>query len=169
MDAFDRIATKLETKEYSGRHVPSDVKMKVLEAARLTASGINAQHWRFVLVQEPARLKKLAEDSTTGQWVGSADFAILVLTNPKYNFHAFDAGRVVQDMQLAAWDYGVSSRVYTGVNKDLMTNDFGLPAGLNLTVVVGFGYPAKKVIGRKKRLPLNEIAFLDRYGQKLEL
>ncbi len=169
MDTFDRIATKLETKEYSGRHVPSDVKTKVLEAARLTASGINVQHWRFVLVQEPSRLKKLAEDSTTGQWVGSADFAVLVLTNPKYNFHSFDAGRVVQDMQLAAWNYDVSSRVYTGFKKDLMAKDFGLPPDLELTVVVGFGYPAKKVVGRKKRLPVNEVAFLDKYGQKLEL
>jgi len=169
VDTFDRIATKLESKRYAKTHVPSDVKTKVLEAARLTASGINSQHWRFVLVQEPARLKKLAEDSTSGQWVGSADFAVIVLTNPKYDFHVFDAGRVVQSMQLAAWNYGVSSRVYTGVKKDLMAKDFALPTELDLTVVVGFGYPEKKVIGRKKRLPLTEVAFLDRFGQKLTL
>ncbi len=169
MDTFDCISTKLETREYGGGRVPSEVKLKVLEAARLTASGINAQHWRFVLVQARDRIKKLAEDSTTGGWVGSADFAVLVLTDPKYNFHAFDAGRAAQDMQLTAWNYGVSSRVYTGFKKDLMTKDFGLPADLNLTVVVGFGYPAKKIIGRKKRLPLSQVAFSDRYGQKLAL
>jgi nitroreductase len=167
MDTFDSIATKLESREFAKRHAPSEVKMKVLEAARLTASGVNYQHWRFVLVQESGRLKKLAEDSTTGQWVGSADFAVLVLTNPKYNFHLLDAGRAVQDMQLAAWNYGVSTRIYTGFKKELMEKDFALPSDLSLTVVVGFGYPAKKTVGKKNRLPLNQIAFLDKYGQKL--
>jgi len=169
MDAFDAVSTKLETREYAQKAVPADVKKKVLEAARLTASGMNYQEWKLVLVQDHARLKKLADDSTTGQWVASANFAVLVLMDTKYNFSAFDAGRVVQDMQLAAWNYGVSSRIYTGFNTGAMQRDFGIPNNLALTVVVGFGYPAKKVIGKKNRLPLSEIAFEDRYGQKLKL
>jgi nitroreductase len=168
MDTFDAIATKLESREYSQKPVPADVKKKVLEAARLTASGMNYQEWKLILVQEPARLRKLAEDSTTGQWVASVNFAVMVLMDQKYNFGMLDAGRVVQDMQLAAWNYGVSSRVFTGFNKELMQKDFGFPQGLGLTVVVGFGYPAKKVLGKKNRLPLNEVAFEDRYGQRLK-
>jgi nitroreductase len=116
MDTFDAIATKLESREYSQKPVPADVKKKVLEAARLTASGMNYQEWKLILVQEPARLKKLADDSTTGQWVASTNFAVMVLMDPKYNFSPFDAGRVVQDMQLAAWNFGVSSRIFTGFN-----------------------------------------------------
>jgi len=50
-----------------------------------------------------------------------------------------------------------------------MTRDFGLPNDLNIAAAVGFGYPAKKLLGRKNRLPIAEIAFLDRYGQKLSL
>jgi len=169
MDTFESIATKLEPMEYAKKHIPADVKKKVLEAARLTASGINCQHWRFVLIQDPALVRRLADDSTTGHWVASADFAVLVLTNPKYNFHVFDAGRVVQDMELAAWNYGVASRVFTGFDKEKMTRDFGLPSDLSITAAVGFGYPAKKLLGRKNRLPIAEIAFLDRYGQKLSL
>lgn len=169
MDTFDAIATKLESREYAQKPVPAEVKRKVLEAGRLTASGMNYQEWKLILVQEPARLRKLAEDSTTGQWVASTDFAVMVLMDPKYNFNMLDAGRVVQDMQLAAWNYGVSSRIFTGFNKEPMQKDFGLPPNLALTVVVGFGYPAKKVMGRKNRLPLDEIAFEDRYGQKLRL
>jgi nitroreductase len=168
MDTFDAIATKLESREYSPKPVPTEVKKKVLEAARLTASGMNYQEWKLILVQEPARLKKLAEDSTTGQWVASTNFAVMVLMDPKYNFNLLDAGRVIQDMQLAAWNDGVSSRIFTGFNKELMQKDFGIPPGLALTVVVGFGYPAKKVLGKKDRHPLSEIAFEERYGQKLK-
>jgi len=168
MDTFDAIATKMESREYSQKPVPADVKRKVLEAARLTASGMNYQEWKLILVQEPARLGKLAEDSTTGQWVAGTNFAVMVLMDPKYNFNTLDAGRVVQDMQLAAWNYGVSSRIFTGFNKELMQRDFGIPPSLALTVVVGFCYPAKKLKGKKNRLPLGDVAFEDRYGQKLK-
>jgi nitroreductase len=169
MDAFECIAKKLELSEYSEKEVPRDVKKKVLEAARLTASGINSQHWRFVFVQEKQNLKKLAADSTTGKWVGSADFAIIVLTDPKYNFHLLDAGRVLQDMQLAAWNYGVASRPYTGFDRDAMARDFALPSGKNLAVVVGFGFPTKKVVGKKNRKPLSELAYSEQYGRALSL
>ena len=168
MDTFDCIATKLEPTEYAKKHVPTEIKKRVLEAARLTASGVNYQHWRFVLVQDPAMVKNLSEDSTTGRWVAGADFAVLVLTNPKYAFHSLDAGRVVQDMELAAWNHGVASRIFTGFDKEKMAKDFDLPAELNLTVAVGFGYPARKILGKKRRMPVTELAFLDRYGQKLQ-
>ena len=167
MDTFQCISTKLELKEYATRPVSADTKREVLEAARLTASGVNAQHWRFVLVQGPEGIRTLARDSTTGKWVASADFAVLVLTDPKYKFHAFDAGRVVQDMQLAAWNRGVASRVYTGYDKGSMASDFALPSDLDLTAVVGFGYPTRKVVGRKNRLPLSQIAYFGRFGQAL--
>jgi nitroreductase len=164
MDAYTCIATKLEIREFSSKNVPADVKLKILEAARLTASGINSQHWRFILVQGTDQLKQLAEDSTTGSWVEGSNFAVIVLTNPKYPFHLIDAGRVVQDMQLAAWNFGVASRVYTGVKNESIRRDFNIPGDMNPSIIAGFGHPVKRVIGRKNRKPLNEIVFLGKYG-----
>jgi nitroreductase len=168
MDAYTCIATKLEIREFSSKDVPADVKLKILEAARLTASGINSQHWRFILVQGTDQLKQLAEDSTTGSWVQGSNFAVIVLTNPKYAFHLIDAGRAVQDMQLAAWNFGVVSRVYTGVKNESIRKNFNIPGDMNPSIVVGFGYPVKRIIGRKNRKPLNEIAFLGKYGNPFD-
>jgi nitroreductase len=167
MDAYQCIRTKLDVREFSSRPVPDDVKLKVLEAARLTGSGINSQHWRFVLVQQPERLKKLAEDSTSGRWVAGANFAVMVLTDPTQSFHAIDAGRALQDMQLAAWNYGVASAPFTGVKARELRRDFGIPENLNPTVILGFGYPKGDIAGRKSRLPLGEIAFSEAYGKPL--
>jgi nitroreductase len=169
MDAFECIATKLDYAEFSRKDVPSEVKRKVLEAARLTGSGVNYQHWRFVLIREPQNIARLAEASTTGKWVGSANFAVLILTDPRYNFHLIDAGRVIQDTQLAAWNFGVASRLYTGFDKEAMTRYFGLPSNLSLSAVVGFGFPAKKIMGRKNRKPLSELVYSEKYGQPLSL
>jgi nitroreductase len=166
MDAYECVTSKLDVREFSSKAVPLDVKVKVLEAGRLTGSGINSQHWRFILVQEPTRLKQLAEDSTTGSWVERANFAVIILTNPKYGFHLIDAGRAAQDMLLAAWNFGVVSCIYTGINRDALQRDFNTPNEMNPSVVIGFGYPAKKITGKQKnRKQLNELAFLDRYGQ----
>ena len=169
MDAYECVATKLDIREFDPRNVPADVKLKVLEAARLTGSGINNQHWRFILVQGRDHLKRLAEYSTTGGWVAQANFAVIVLTNPKFGFHLIDAGRAVQDMQIAAWNFGVISCLYTGLSVESLRKDFGIPKDLNPSAVVGFGYPTRKVTGkRKSRKPLSDLTYLNSYESRFE-
>jgi nitroreductase len=169
MDIYTSIATKLDVREFTSKTVPADVKLKILEAARLTGSGINSQHWRFILVQGPDQLKRLAEDSTTGAWVERANFAVIVLTNPRYPFHLIDAGRAVQDMQLSAWNFGVASGVYTGVRDDAIREHFNIPRELNPSIIVGFGYSVKKIVGKKNRKPLSDLVFLGKYGNRFDL
>ena len=167
MDAYEAVASKLDFAEFAPKAVPSDVKLKVIDAARLTGSGVNYQHWGFVLVQGRDRLKTLADDSTSGKWVEGANFAVIVLTNPKYGFHLIDAGRAVQSMGIAAWSFGVASRIFTGVNRESIERDFAIPKNLSPSAVVGFGYPAKKLVGKKKRKTIDEVASLDRFGNPL--
>jgi nitroreductase len=168
MDVFDSIATKLDVRQFSSQDVPSEIKRSVLEAARLTGTGLNTQHWRFIMVEGKDRLKKLAEDSTSGMWVASANFAIIVLTNPKYNFHMIDAGRVLQNMQLAAWNRGVASGLFTGVREEKLRNDFAIPKELNITLTIGFGYPVKQLTGKKKdRMSIGELFYYEKYGNPM--
>lgn len=165
MDTFECIATKLEVREFSAQDVPFELRLKLLEAARLTGTGLNTQHWRFILVENKENLRKLAEDSTSGSWVKGANFAIIVLTNPEYSFHLIDAGRVLQNMQLAAWNYELGSGLFTGIREEKLRSDFDIPTELSPTIIVGFGYPARKLTGkRKKRLPLHKLVYYEKYG-----
>ncbi len=150
MDAFECIATKLDFRNFASKKVPAEVKMKALEAGRLTGSGVSRQHWKFILVQDPSSIKQLARDSTSGGWVASANFAVIVLTDPKYGFYKIDAGRALQDMELAAWNYGVVSCLYTGVNEDAFRKNFEIPKEFDISAVVGFGYPARKITGKEE-------------------
>ena len=167
MDAFDAIRTKLDVREFAERRVEGRIKGRILEAARLTASSKNTQHWRFILVQDRKNMAALAADSPTGSWVKGSDFAVIVSIDPKVPGSTIDAGRVVQDMQLAAWNEGVASGVYTGIRKDELRRDFGIPESLEPAIVTAFGYPRRKILGRKSRKPLSEVAFLERYGSDL--
>jgi nitroreductase len=165
MDAFECIATKLEVREFSAQDISSEIRSKILEAARLTGTGMNTQHWRFISVQKKDNLKKLAEDSTSGSWVAGANFAVIVLTNPKYGFHLIDAGRVLQNMQLTAWNEGVGSGLFTGIKEEKLRNDFQIPNELTPSVIIGFGYPVSRLTGkRKNRLPVHELVYYEKYG-----
>jgi nitroreductase len=166
MDTFECIVSKIEVREFSNNNVPFEIKLKILESARLTGSALNSQPWRFILVENKENLKKLSEDSTSGKWVNGAKFAIIILTNPKYRFHLLDAGKVVQTMQLSAWNFGIGSGLYTGIDEKKIKNDFKIPNDLNPTAIVGFGYPKKKITGKKKknRLPIHELVSYEAFG-----
>jgi nitroreductase len=168
LDTNQTILTKLDVRQFDAKKVPAEVKQKVLGAARASGTGVNKQHWRFILVQDRDMIKRLSEDSTSGSWVAGANFAVIVLADPTLGYHLIDSGRAIQNMQLAAWDQGVISGLYTGFKEDRMRKDFAIPSELKPTVVVGFGYPVKRILGRKKRMPLPELAFIDRYGNKFE-
>jgi nitroreductase len=168
MDAYEGVITKLDYRRYSDQPVSDETKRKVLQAARRSATGKNTQHWRFIVVEEPERLERLAAISLTGKWVAGANFAVIVLTDPAHGFHAIDAGRVAEDMQIAAWNDGVVSCVYTGMQYGDMRAEFGIPESLDSTIVVGFGHPLGKVTGRKKRrVPLGELASSETFGEPL--
>ena len=71
-------------------------------------------------------------------------------------------------MQLAAWNEGVASGIFTGIDEAALKEHLAIPAELHVSVIAGFGYPARSLSGRKKnRLPIEELAFLERYGNPL--
>ena len=168
MDTYEAIATKLDVREFAQKRVPDETRRKILEAARLTGSSMNTQHWRFVLVQDRSNLALLASDGTTGRWVADADFAVIILTNPKVPGYKIDAGRVLQDMELAAWNFGIASCLFTGMKGDDLRRDFKVPPELEISTVLGFGYPREKILGKKDRKPIEEIVFLEVYGRQLD-
>lgn len=95
MDATEAVRTKLDVREFASKPVPAEVKLAVLEAARLTQSGSNSQHWCFILVQKPENLRTMTNDSPSGKWVAGANFAVIVCTDPTRGYHMIDAGRAV--------------------------------------------------------------------------
>ncbi|MGM0590116.1 MAG: nitroreductase family protein [Halobacteriota archaeon] len=163
MDVIDAIRTRLDLREYADESVSDEIKRDVLEAARLASSGRNLQHWRFILVDDDERLAELGERSPTGGWVAGADFAVAVTTDPELNFNELDAGKALTHMQLAAWDHGVGSRMYTTTAEEVY-EFLEVPADQDLTAVVGFGYPTREIRGQKDRKPLSEVAFDETFG-----
>jgi nitroreductase len=164
-EVFEAIRTLLAVRSYQTRPVPDDVIRKIVEAGRLTGSGMNGQPWHFIVVREADTLRRLGALASSGSYVAQAPLAVVVATE-RSRFAVSDASRAIQSMLLAAWADGVGSNWvgFGGLDKAKALLD--IPASLDVLAILPFGYPARAIgRGKKQRKPLREVAHLERYGQ----
>ena len=165
LETFEAIRTILAVRAYQDKPIPDEIVHEIVEAAHLTASSINGQPWRFVVVQEPATLRQLGALARSGPYIAQAPLAVAVAT-VESPYGVSDASRAIQSMMLAAWSHGVGSNWVGFHNLDDMKPVLSIPADMDLLAIVPFGYPASPIgKGNKKRLPLGEVVFSERYGQ----
>jgi nitroreductase len=165
VEVFDAIRTLLAVRRYQDRPVPEDVIRRVLEAGQLTASGMNAQPWHFVVVQDREALRQLGSLVSTGPYIAQAPLAIVVAID-RTPLAVSDASRAIQSMLLTAWSEGVGGN-WSGFGSLKGVGDFlGIPAELDVLAVLPLGYPADDIgRGKKNRKPLDQIAHRERWGQ----
>jgi len=168
MDAFEAIRTLLAVRSYQDRAVPDTAVRRIVEAGRLTGSGMNRQPWHFIVVRDPATLRRLGALASSGPYIAQAPLAIVVATD-KTRFAVSDASRAIQSMLLTAWADGVGSNwVGFGGLEDVKPL-LAIPAALDLLAILPFGYPVGVTgRGKKRRKSLGEVAHRERYGQPFE-
>jgi nitroreductase len=165
MEVFEALRTLLAVRHYQDRPVPDATVRRILEAARLTGSAMNAQPWHFVVVQERETLRKLGAIARSGPYVAQAPLVIAVVVD-RSKYAVSDASRAIHSMMLAAWGDGVGSNwvgfgALEGVNTLL-----GIPTRHDVVALVPFGYPTAAIgRGKKDRKPLASVAHRERFGQ----
>ena len=168
MDVFEAIRTLLAVRGYQDKPVPDAVVRRIVDAGRLTGSGMNGQPWHFVVIRDGETLRRLGALASSGPYVAQAPLAVVVATD-KTRFAVSDASRAIQSMLLTAWADGVGSNWvgFGGLEKVKALLD--IPASLDVLAMLPFGYPARAVgRGKKQRKPLPEVAHLERYGRPFE-
>src|SRR5438445_8671657 len=108
MDALAALRTLLAVRSYQAKPVPDAVVRRILEAGRLTGSGMNRQPWHFIVVRHGETLRSLGALASSGPYVAQAPLAIVVATD-KSRFAVSDASRAIQSMMLTAWADSVGS------------------------------------------------------------
>ena len=167
-DVFDAIRTLLAVRSYKTTPVPDALVRQIVEAGRLTGSGMNGQPWHFIVVRDAETLRRLGELASSGPYMAQAPLAIVVATD-KSRFAVSDASRAIQSMLLTAWADGVGSNWVGFGGLDKVKAVLDIPAGLDVLAILPFGYPARAVgKGKKQRKPLRDVAHLERYGRPFE-
>jgi len=168
MDVFEAVRTLLAVRSYRDAPVPDAVVRRIVEAGRLTGSGMNEQPWHFIVIRDRETLRRLGALASSGPYVAQAALAIVVAVD-KTRFAVSDASRAIQSMLLTAWADGVGSNWvgFGGLEKVKAILD--IPVKLDVLAILPFGYAARAVgRGRKQRKPLGEVAHRERYGAPFE-
>ncbi len=168
MEVFDAVRTVLAVRQFQEKPVPEPIVRQIIEAGRLTASSMNKQPWHFIVVEDKETLRKLGTLVRTGPYIAQAPLAIVVAMQHS-PFAVSDGSRAIQSMMLTAWSHGIGSN-WTGFNNLKHVNPaLGIPDEIDILAVIPFGYPIGVIgKGQKKRKPLNEIAFRERWNQSFE-
>jgi nitroreductase len=168
MDAFEAVRTLLAVRRYQDRPVPEAIIHRIVEAGRLTGSGMNQQPWHFVVVQDRERLRRLGAVARSGPYVAQAPLAVVVAVD-KTRFAISDASRAIQSMLLTAWSEGVGSNWVGFGGLGEVNALLEIPAKIDVLAILPFGYPVDPIgRGKKQRKPLRAVAHRERYGQPFE-
>jgi nitroreductase len=168
MDVFEAVRTLLAVRSYKDAPIPDAVVRRIVEAGRLTGSGMNGQPWHFIVVRDRNTLRRLGELAPSGPYIAEAPLAIVIAVD-KTRFAVSDASRAIQSMLLTAWADGIGSNWVGFGGLDKVKALLDIPGNLEVLAILPFGYPVRAVgRGKKQRKALGQVAHLERFGRPLE-
>ena len=150
MKTIEAILTRKSVREYSDKPIEEEVLQTILKAGQAGPSARNRRDWHFLVVQDPATLKKMAEAHglIVSMPLMRAKMAIVVLGDKNVSagdFWQVDCSIAAQNMILAAHELGigtcwigtfpVESRIK--IHKDVLN----LPEHVVPHSIIVFGYP----------------------------
>jgi nitroreductase len=175
-DAVEMIRTVRQARSYDSEPVsPADVET-LLQVARWTGSSRNTQPWHFIVIDDPAILKAIADLRQPINWVAQAPLAIaIVLHGDQRLSEAYDEGRVTERLLIAARFLGLGGGVaWFGDEAQVAEGKriLGIPPERTARSVVVIGHatstkdtrPNANFGGRK---PLADITSHNKYGRSM--
>jgi len=165
MEFFETIQKRRTIRKYNGAPVPHEDLEKIVDAARLAASGMNTQPWTFIAITDGEIIRRLCVPED--HWMHNAGAVIAVVMNPDSRWWIEDGAAAVQNMLLACTALGYGAcwlEGYTSLNEEVFNKVLGIPAPLRLFTLVSIGTPEEQPVKEKKSL--NEVMAWQVFPQK---
>jgi nitroreductase len=161
------IKSRRSIRKFTETPIPAEVLTSLLEAARWAPSGGNNQPWAFVVLREPANIRKVKMFSPG---LGGVPTAIIVICSDRSvadSTAVMDVAMAAQNVMLAATDSGLGSCVVRSHNQSALQTLLSLPAQIVPELIVTLGYPAKEA-RNPGRHPIEELVHWEEYGGQLD-
>ncbi len=159
-------------REYTSEPIADEALRDILEVGRWSGSSSNKQPVEVVAVRDAAMKQKIAENGVRPAAGAALAFVIVTPGNPDMReLEAFDDGRLVERLLLAAKAHGLGANIGTlkGDGPEVMKQALGIPTERRARSVVTVGHidqearrarPANPTAGRKS---LDQFVHWDRY------
>lgn len=135
------------------RDIPDEVIADMKKAAQLSSSAMNRQPLRFLYIRTRDTVNKVFDITSWGGALPNGEgrpkvgerptlfVAILSEKSLQTKFTAFDEGLAASNITLAAYAHGVGSCILGSVKVDLLRELLSIDESLDISCVIGFGYP----------------------------
>ena len=134
------------------RAVPMEILFSLVDSARLSPCGGNQQKLRYRIIREEpecsAVFPHISWAAALKEWPGPArgerPTAYIAIAGP--GPATADTGIAAQTIQLAAAEAGLGSCMLGAINRDEIAKVLGLPAEMQVGLLIALGYPAEEVV-----------------------
>ena len=173
MDIIEAIKQRHSVRKYAGKPVEINDVLEILNIARESPSSGNLQNWRFVIVTDEKKRKKIADACLQQAWMEEAPVHIVVCNDPTEVVANYeDAGRkyaiqncaiVSQSIMLAALKFKLGS-CFVGAFDDFAIREIlNIPEHIEVEAIITLGYPAEEA--REKKYGLEILTSINEFGK----
>ncbi|HOV83178.1 MAG TPA: nitroreductase family protein [Methanothrix sp.] len=171
MEVMEAIRSRRSIRRYQDRPVEPDRLMRVLEAGRIAPSAKNLQDWKFIVVRDGEKRRRLSEAAMGQPQVAAAPVVIVACATKPENIlpcgqhcYPIDLSIALDHMSLAAVAEGLGTCWIGAFYEDRVKEVLGIPAGVRVTSLLTLGYPAESPSARPRKR-LEEIVAYDGWQQ----
>lgn len=148
MNVLEAIRKRYSCRAYKDKPIEADKLQQVLEAARLAPSAKNLQDWRFVVVTEKEKKKRLAEAANNQTFIAGAGAIIIACSISDYVMRCgqpvgpIDVAIALENMCLQATELGLASCWIGSFYPDKVKPVANIPKNVTIIELLAIGYPA---------------------------
>jgi nitroreductase len=172
MEFMDVIRRRKSTRSYNDADVEEDKLHQLIEAARLAPSWANKQCWKYIIVNDEEKIRKLAA-GIINSWMKNVKMVIVACADPKKSgtkngmeYYLVDVGISMEHLVLAATNLGLGTCWIGGFDEKRVKELLNIPETIKVVAMTPVGYPsddgvrnkiARKIIRANSRKPLEKM------------
>ncbi len=170
MDVLSAIEGRRSIRKYSSKKVEDEKLKKVLEAARLSPSARNTQAWKFIVVKDPDKIKKIGDTTQSSQFLSEAPCVIVACGADPQSImrcgqlrHTVDLSIATAYLILEAYEQGLGTCWIGSYDEQKVKEILNIPKGVRVVALTPLGYPAETPDARFRK-SLDEIVCYETYN-----
>jgi len=165
-NCIDTIFERRSIRRYKNEQVPDELLFQVIRAAQYAPSSWNRQPWRFIVIRDREKLKRISDLLPYGKFLSRVPMAIAIISSEKESdLWLVDGAIATENLMLAAEELGLGTCWIAECDREEIKKMLDLPDVFHIITITPLGYPEikPKAPSRKK---IEDILFLEKFGKK---